>query len=78
MQTFREAADAMVSAKKKHPGLAMKITVETYGACIHGIMGDRSMDHSVSWLDMSDAHVNVLAICVGDVARNLASLQPAT
>lgn len=74
MNSFREAVDAMVSAKKKHPGLAMKITLETYGARIHGIMDNRQFDQSVSWADMADAHVNVLAICVGDVARNLASL----
>jgi len=71
MQTFREAADAILSAKKKHPGLLMRVTIETYGAQILGIMGNRELERTVSWDDMQNAHANVLAISIGDVAREI-------
>ena len=74
MNAFREAAAALVTARKTHSGLAIEITLEEYGARIHATMKNRGLDRSVSWADIEDAHVNVLAICVGDVARQLAAL----
>lgn len=74
MQTFREAVDALVTARKKCPDLAIEITLETYGARIHATLGNSGLDRSVSWADMENANANVLAICVGDVTRSLVSL----
>lgn len=74
MDTIREAVAALVSARKKYPSLNIEITLEEYGARIHATVNSRGLDRSVSWADMENAHVNVLAVCVGDVARDLVSL----
>ncbi len=71
MDTFRDAVAALVSVRKKYPNMSIEITLETYGARIHATLGNEGLDRSVSWADMEYAHANVLAICVGDVARHL-------
>jgi hypothetical protein len=71
MDTFRDAAASLATVRKKYPEMQIKITIEEYGARIHATLGIQGIDRSVSWLDMEYAHANVLAICVGDVARQL-------
>lgn len=73
MDTFREAVDALVSARKTYGGMTIEITLETYGARIHATLDNYGMGRSVSWEAMEHAHANVLAICVGVVARQLAA-----
>jgi len=77
MDTFRDAVAALVTARKKYPEMLIEITLETYGARIHATLGDRGLDRSVSWSEMEHAHANVLAIGVGDVARQLVASRAA-
>lgn len=71
MDTFRDAVAALVTVRKKYPEMIIEITLETYGARIHATLGNQGLDRSVSWADMEHAHANVLAISVGDLARQL-------
>lgn len=73
MDTLREAVAALASVRKKYPSMNIEITLEEYGARIHATLNTRGLDRSVSWAEMENAHINVLAVCVGDVARNLVS-----
>ncbi len=77
MDTFENAVAALVTVRKKYPEIRIEITLETYGARIHATLDNQGMDRSVSWADMKYAHANVLAICVGDVARQLVASRAA-
>jgi hypothetical protein len=77
LDTFREAADALAAVRKKYPDMSIEITIEAHGPRIHATLGSLGIDQSVSWGDLSHEEVNVLAISVGDVARQLiASTKP--
>lgn len=71
IETFREAAAALATVRKKYPEMAIEITIEAHGPRIHSTLGSVGLDRSVSWMDLQHAHANVLAISVGDVARDL-------
>lgn len=71
IETFREAAAALATVRKKYPDMTIEITIEAHGPRIHATRGNAGLDRSVSWMDLQHAHANVLAISVGDVARDL-------
>jgi hypothetical protein len=71
IDTFREAAAALATVRKKYPGMIIEITIETHGPRVHATLGQIGMDQTIAWTDLSHAHANVLAISVGDVARQL-------
>lgn len=71
IETFKEAAAALATVRKKYPDMLIEITIEAHGPRIHATLGSAGLDRSVSWADLQHAHANVLAISVGDVARAL-------
>ena len=77
IDTFREAAAALATVRKKYPDMSIEITIEAHGPRVHATLGSLGMDQSVSWGDLGHAEINVLAITVGDVARQIiASAKP--
>ena len=78
MTYIEEAAGAADSAKKALPGLAMKLTIESYGVCILAHYKMREVERRVSWNDINHAIINVLAMQVKDVGRMLAAVGGST